>query len=185
MTHFDVVSGRYPNIEAFFIFDEQWKSSYPVGPVAPGDVPDWLINADSPAALAERLGIDGQALAANIAEFNVTASTGDDPKFHRGRMLQARNHGDPRIQPNPCVRPLDGRLFAIPIAASTVGAASGLCFDTDARVLNWGNTPVRGLFCAGNIAAGTVEGRWYNSGIANGRGLAFGSIAGKAAAIAP
>jgi 3-oxosteroid 1-dehydrogenase len=167
MTHFDVVSGSYPHLEAFFVFDEQWKASYPMGPVAAGEVPEWLANADSPAALAKKLGIDADQLAATIAEFNRSASIGEDPKFHRGRMLQGRNHG---------------RLFAVPIAASTVGASSGLCFDTDARVLSWRNKPIHGLFCAGNIAAGTVEGLWYNSGIANGRGLAFGSIAGKAAA---
>jgi 3-oxosteroid 1-dehydrogenase len=181
MTRFDVVDCSYPNRRAFFVFDEEWKNSYPVGPIAAGEIPPWLTTAESAVDLAGALEISPEALRDTLDEFNKDAVDGVDRRFHRGQTLQARNHGDARFQPNPCVRPLSGRLFALEIRASTVGGSAGLRFDQDARVLNWRSQPLPGLYCAGNIAAGTVEGFWYNSGIANGRGLAFGALAGRAA----
>lgn len=178
MTYFDVKTQRYPNLEAWFVFDRAWKDKYRIGSVGPGEVPDWLARADKPGELAAAIGVPSDALEATLASYNENAATGDDPVHGRGSTRYGRNNGDADVEPNPCLRPLEGELFALRVDLATVGGSAGLRFDTAARVLDWYDAPIPGLLCAGNVGAGLVEGLWYNSGIANGRAFAFGYRAG-------
>jgi 3-oxosteroid 1-dehydrogenase len=180
MTRFELTTQSYPNGRAFFVFDEEWKRKYALGSVRPGEEPPWLASGDT-AELAAALGLPSDELADTIATFNEGAGDGEDPQFARGRLLYARNNGDQDVTPNPCVRTISGRLFGIEIHLGTVGGSAGLCFDPSGRVLNWHGAPIPGLYCAGNVGANLVEGLWYNSGLANGRALAFGQLAGQAA----
>ncbi|HEY0639897.1 MAG TPA: FAD-dependent oxidoreductase [Pseudonocardiaceae bacterium] len=179
LTHFDAKTQSYPNLTAWVVFDRAWKDKYALGSVPPGVVPSWMTRAGSAAELAGLLGIPAAALEQTLAEYNADAASGVDTRFGRGGTAYARNNGDADVRPNPCLRPLSGELFAVPVSLATVGGSAGLRFDTSARVIDWRDRPLPGLYCAGNTGAGLVEGFWYNSGIANGRAFAFGYRAGR------
>lgn len=173
MAQWDTVAQSYPNETALFIFDQQWKDSYPLGPVGPGEIPPWLTRASSPAELAELLGLDPDRFTDTLERFNEHARQGADPDFNRGATLYARNNGDPAVSPNPCIRPLEGRLYAMPIRLGTSGTNGGIVTDPDGRVMHVRDRPIDGLYAAGNVAANLVEGLWYNSGTSNARGITF------------
>jgi hypothetical protein len=179
MMRFDVVTQSYPNEEAFFVFDEEWKQSYALGPVGPGERPAWLMNAETAAGLAGVIGVDAAGLEATISSYNESADRGLDPLFHRGSTLYSRNTGDRRNEPNPCVRALRGRLSAIQIRIASSGTSNGLTFDPSGRVLHVRGYPIPGLYVAGNVGANLVEGLWINSGTSNAKALTFGHLAVK------
>ncbi len=180
LTDFDLTTQSHPVDRAFFVFDSEWKAKYALGSVRPGETPDWLV-AGTAGEVASALGIPADELERTVTEYNRHAVRGEDPEFGRGRLLYGRNNGDRDVVPNPCVRPLEGALYAIEVHLGTLGGSGGLCFDSDGRVLDWRNEPLPGLYCAGNVGANLVEGLWYNSGIANGRALAFGRCSGRSA----
>jgi len=182
LTRFDAKTQTYPNLGAHVVFDRAWKDKYALGSVPPGAVPPWMVRASSVAELAAAIGVPADSLARTMDEYNRDAAAGVDTRFHRGETRYSRNNGDADVTPNPCLRPLSGELFAVPVELATVGGSAGLRFDTSARVIDWRDRPLPGLYCAGNAGAGLVEGFWYNSGIANGRAFAFGHRAGLHAA---
>jgi succinate dehydrogenase/fumarate reductase flavoprotein subunit len=179
-TDFDLTTQSHRVERAFFVFDAEWKAKYALGSVRPGDAPVWLLSG-SAADIESALSIPAGGLEQTIAEYNAHAAIGEDPQFGRGKLIYARNNGDRDVAPNPCVRPLEGRLHAIEIHLGTLGGSGGLCFDTKSRVIGWNDEPLPGLYCAGNVGASLVEGLWYNSGLANGRAIAFGRRAGQSA----
>jgi succinate dehydrogenase/fumarate reductase flavoprotein subunit len=179
MSHFDPKPCRYPNLPAYLVFDEEWKRTYRLGYVRPGDVPEWMPRAEDARSLARQLGMSEDGLERTVADFNRAAATGDPgaDEFGRGSMAWARNNGDSRITPNPCNRPLAGTLYAVELKLGTMGTLSGLAVDGEARVLRSDGTPIEGLYACGQSMAGLIEGYWYNSGTPNGRALIFGYIA--------
>lgn len=175
MNHLDARTQTYPNGEAFLVIDQAARDKYWLGSIAPGQAPDWLTTGESLRELAGKIGVDPEGLERTVERFNHHAQAGQDPDFHRGELLNGRAAGDVDVTPNPTMRPLaDGTVYAIQVYATSVGSSGGLRFDTNGRVLDWRDRPVEGLYCAGNAGAGLVEGLWYNSGVANGRGLLFG-----------
>ena len=178
MSRFDAKACRYANLPAYLVFDEEWKSTYRLGYVKPGDVPSWMPRADNARSLARQLGMSEEGLEHTLAEFNRTAATGDlsaDP-FGRGSMAWTRNNGDSRVQPNLCLRPLEGTLYAVELKLGTMGTLSGLAVDANARVLRADGVPIEGLYACGQTMSELVAGYWYNSGIPNGRALIFGYL---------
>lgn len=179
MNRIDAKTQQYPNRTAYFVFDQAWKDKYWLGSVAPGEVPDWLVRADDASSLADALGLAAAAFEATLARFNEHAASGEDPEFGRGTMAYGRNNGDRDVTPNPNLRPLEGKLYAFKMEQATLGGRGGLRFDTNARVLDWRDRPIDGLYCTGNSGAALVEGYWYNSGIANARATAFSWLAAR------
>jgi len=176
MSHFDAKACRFDNLPAYLVFDEQWKQTYRLGYVRPGDVPEWMPRGESAAALAERLGVSADNLEWTITEFNRGAELGRDEQFGRGSMAWTRNNGDSRVTPNPCIRPLAGSLYAVELKLCSMGTLSGLAVDEHGRALRSDGTPIEGLYVCGQSMAAIVEGYWYNSGTSNGRALIFGYI---------
>jgi len=174
INHLDAKTQQYLNRECYFVFDQEWKDKYWLGSVPPGAVPEWLKSADNSEGLAAILGIDAEQFAETLSSYNTHASLGEDPEFGRGTTAYGLNNGDADVTPNRCLRPLEGRLYAIQLELTSVGGRSGLRFDNHGRVLDWRDRPMDGLYAVGNTGAALVEGLWYNSGIANGRAMAFG-----------
>ena len=177
MAEWDVVHQEYPNRIAYMVFDEEWKRRYPLGSIGPGEVPPWLVHASTPALLAEKIGVDGHEFQATIERYNQFAKAGEDPEFHRGGTEYGRNSGDASVTPTPCVRALEGELYAIEILLATVGTNNGLVYDANGQVLHVRGRPIPGLYAAGNAGANLAEGLWYNSGCSNARGMTFGYLA--------
>jgi 3-oxosteroid 1-dehydrogenase len=158
-----------PTIPSFMLFDATWRRSYPLGPLIP-DFPDWLqqgnlhaalVRAHSWEELARTLRLPAPALEATIARFNEHARSGVDPDFHRGESAYDRYYGDPRVQPNPTLRPLaTPPYYAVPVYPGDIGTNGGLATNEHAQVLDEAGAPIAGLYAAGNVAA-TVMGHSY------------------------
>ena len=126
--------------------------------------------ADTPAALAERAGIDATALTTAIAVYNA-ASRGErtDP-FGRTRFECA---------------PLKPPFAIVTVKPGLFHTQGGLMVDSHARVLRSDGKPIENLFAGGGAAVG-ISGHSGAAGYASGNGLltalGLGRIAGLRAA---
>ena len=174
---------QMPNLPPFLIFDQNYRDRYPLGSFMPGQpLPEALVQqADTPRALAEKLGIDADGLEATLARYNEFAAVGEDPDYGAGsHPWSVRLTGD-QSYPNPCVGPLDkAPFFGVRLVPVGVGINShGLETNTDAQVMHVRGHPIPGLYAAGNSAALLDLGGGYQSGTSNMRALTWGYIAGR------
>lgn len=180
-------------VPCWMIFDATFRQRYPVGPVAPGyAAPDsrisrrlregFLRRADTLAELAERIGVSAEGLQRTVARFNPMAVAGVDEDFGRGEQLSDRYYSDHRVEPNPCLAPIERPpYYAIPVYPGDLGTKGGLLTDAGARVLRPDGRPIEGLYAAGNTAA-SIMGRTYpGAGGTIGPALCFGMIAAESA----
>ena len=181
---FDPGSHTFPNSAAWLIFDGTYQRRYGIGPIpAGGAIPDWILVDANIAGLAERVGIDGEALAATVAGFNVGARLGSDPEFARGENAHDRYNGDEHHTPNPCLGPIETPPFcALPVGLGLNGTKGGLVTDSLGRVLTAEGTPIAGLYACGDVAAATMGLGYAGSGASLGPGLTMAMMAGAAAA---
>jgi 3-oxosteroid 1-dehydrogenase len=173
---------------SWFVFDHTYRNNYPVGPLYPL-IPDWLQRGDvrsilkkgaTVEALAADIGINPAALSATIARYNEGAAKGEDPDFHRGEATYDKMYGDPRVTPNPCLRPLtNGPFYAMPIYPGDIGTNGGLLTDDKARVVAKNGKPIGGLYAIGNNAASAMGESYPGAGVTIGPALTFGYIAAR------
>lgn len=172
----------------WFVFDHRYRHSYPVGPLYPIQ-PDWLHGKGvrsilkkgrTVAELAKAMGVDPSALEETIQSFNTHAANGSDPLFHRGEAAYDKMYGDPRVQPNPCLRPLDqGPFYAMPIYPGDIGTNGGLLTNDKAQVLDTQGQPISGLYAIGNNAASAMGESYPGAGVTLGPALTFGYLAAR------
>lgn len=178
--HFDGLTLSYPNAPCYAIFDQRHKDTYAMGPCMPGEeAPGWITSAPTLEELARRLGIDPANLAETVATFNTYAREGKDLLFHRGDSLFDRGYsGDPSVEPNPCLYPLEKPPFyGFEIHLGTGATTGGLIIDGKSRVKSWENEVIPGLYACPNTAAHLVEGMGLFSGSAVGPSTVFGFLA--------
>ena len=175
----------------YMIFDERHRKNYIVGPLLPGKMwPDFLIpkkyfedkfltKAQSISELASRIGVDQSGLAATIGKVNAYAKTGKDLDFHRGEALHDRYYSDPTVKPNPCLAPVQRPPFyAMKIDPGDIGTQGGIAIDENAQVLREDASPIRGLYAAGNCAAGILT-TYPGPGSTLGPAMTFAYLAAK------
>ena len=134
----------------------------------------YLIEADSIAALAERIGVAAEILAGTLAEYNRDAAHGKDTAFGKGDSAHNRPLGDPEVKPNPCLAPVARPPFyAVAIHSGDLGTARGLATDADARALDAAGAPIPGLFAVGNDMHSLSGGTYPGPGITLGPALVF------------
>jgi hypothetical protein len=168
-----------PRLPSWAVFDEAARRAGPLNGLlgTPNDYawsPDnsaeidrgWILAADGPADLADRMGVDPGVLTGTLEQYNASARAGRDEAFGRS--------ADTLV-------PLDlGRLYAIQTWPGIAGTTGGPRHDERARVLRPDGRPVPGLY-----AAGAVSLTWGHL-IEHGGGLTdamvFGRIAGTEAA---
>lgn len=175
------------NLPCWHIIDSQFVEKYPYGSVLPGQgLPEELaFGAENLSELASKIGIDPVGLEAEVAKFNGYARDGCDGAFGRGERPWAnRMSGDRNHHPNPNLGAVEKPpFFAIPQARISVSMMSvGIVGDADGRALGYDNSPIDGLYVAGNAMARLDNGAGYQSGMAIGRGMIFGHLAAKHAA---
>ena len=132
--------------------------------------------------LAQRCGLDPEQLQAAIERFNEHARLGHDPDFGRGQSAYNRASGDALNGPNPSLRPLQGRLYAVRLVAGSLGTFAGLKTDAAARVLDRDGQVIPGLHAVGNDMNSVMGGYYPSGGITLGPGMVFGYLAGLALA---
>lgn len=173
---------------SWFLFDHEYRHKYPVGPLLPlmpdwfqrGEVQNILKKGSSVEALAADMDVDPAALAATVARYNQFAAEGSDPDFRRGEAAYDKMYGDPRVTPNPCLRPLSkGPFYAMPIYPGDIGTNGGLKTDDKARVVKASGKPIAGLYAIGNNAASAMGESYPGAGVTIGPALTFGYIAAR------
>jgi 3-oxosteroid 1-dehydrogenase len=176
-------------IPSFLIFDDRYRSKYPLGGMLPGVTPrrylenGFVVRADTLAELAEIMGIDPAGLEDTVARFNDMASKGSDDDYHRGDSAFDRFAGDPGVRPNPCLAALDEPPFyGMRIYPGDLGTKGGLLTNEHAQVLRGDGTVVRGLYAAGNSSASAMGNFYPGAGGTIGPAMTFGYIAARHAA---
>lgn len=173
---------------SWFVFDHEYRHKYPVGPLMPimpdwfqrGEVQDILKKGRTLDELAQEIGVEADTLSATIQRYNDGAAKGEDPDFHRGEAAYDKMYGDPRVTPNPCLRPLSkGPFYAMPIYPGDIGTNGGLLTDDRARVVGTNGKPIAGLYAIGNNAASTMGESYPGAGVTIGPALTFGYIAAR------
>lgn len=172
---------------AFLICDAAFVRRYGLGVMPPGRVraSRYLTVAPTLDALAQRLGIDSDALNATVARHNEAARSGDDRVFHKGASPLGRFNGDPAHRPNPCLGPIATAPFcALPVWAADAASSSGLAADAWGAVLDASDRPLPGLYACGNDMASPMRGTYPGPGTTLGPALVFGWRCGVHAATA-
>ncbi|MBW2269083.1 MAG: FAD-binding protein [Deltaproteobacteria bacterium] len=154
-------------VPAWVIMDRRHRKHYPWGRQPPRNTPaEWEASgymnvADTIEALAVKLGIDPQALRAEVDRFNGFAKTGKDLDFRRGGRVYDNWFGDPWSRPNPNLGSIAKPPFmAFEMLPGDVGTAGGMVTDERARVLRADGSVIPGLYATGNSTA-SVMGRVY------------------------
>jgi len=176
------------NSLAYLVADQGALVKYGLGMVRPGARAmrrflrdGYLIQAPTIRALANKLGIDPQALQDTVERMNVFARTGIDEDFHRGETVYQRNLGDPAAGPNPTLGPIQVAPFsAIRLHVGDIAASAGLVTDEDARVLDE-NDPIPGLYAVGNDMQSVMGSAYPGPGINLGPAIVFAYAAVQAA----
>lgn len=174
----------------WMVFDQTYKNSYLLAAVVFPRMPlpdSWYKagiahQAENPTALAQAMGIPLGQLEATLLRFNELASKGVDSDFHRGESAYDHYYGDPTIKPNPNLRPLKGRLYAVKLVLSDLGTCGGVQTDENALVLREDGKAIQGLYAIGNNAANLFGRRYPGAGGTICQGLVFGYIAAQHAA---
>ena len=174
----------------WIVFDQQYRNSYVfAGGVYPrAQLPAAWYDAGiahqaaDATTLAGSLGLPADELVATIRRFNELAAAGIDDDFGRGGSAYDRYYGDPTITPNPNLRPLEGKLYAVRIVLSDLGTCGGLRADGHGRVLRSDRTPIEGLYATGNTAANAFGKTYPGAGATIGQGLVYGTIVARHAA---
>lgn len=179
--------------EAFVITSHRHLRKYGLGrvPAYPGRFrpfvrSGYLQRGRTVAELADRIGVDRDALQQTIAEFNAHAARGADPVFGKGSTAFERAAGDPSVVPNPCVAPLDdGPWYAIRMVPGDIGTMRGLRVDARSRVLQADGTALPGLYAIGTVASSIMRGTYPAAGAMLGPALTFSYLAALDIAAAP
>jgi len=177
--------GTFPNARAWLVFDEGFHERYSMLDVRPdAPVPDWVHRGATLPELAAAIRVEPDGLEASVVLWNAMCPHGEDEIFGRGESPYDRYYGDPSLLPgNPTLGPIDTPPFyAIEVLPGTIGTKGGPRTDPDGRALRADDTPVAGLYAAGNAAAGWLADAYPGPGATLGVAMAFGYRAGRHAA---
>jgi tricarballylate dehydrogenase len=136
------------------------------------------IMADSIGELAAKMGLDGAKVAQTVADFNASCQPG---RFHPTELDGLATKGLALPKTN-WARPLDQPpYYGYQLRPGVTFTYLGLKVDAKAQVHS-PEGPIRNLWAAGEIMAGSILGQGYLAGFGMTIGTVFGRIAGKEAA---
>jgi len=177
-------------VPSYLVFDANFRKKYPVGPLLPGgqqpdrmapkEVMDLIVKANTLDELAKQFGIDAEGLAATVAKMNEYARTGKDRDFGRGDTIFDQYYGDMQVKPNPNLGPIDTPPFyGMRIYPGELGTKGGLVVDARSRVLKESGEVIPGLYATGNCSASVMGHTYPGPGATLGPTTAFGYIAAR------
>ena len=153
------------SVPCWFVCDANYRKKFPLGPIMPAQMqPDislpkeWTdsvyYKAATLSALAEKIGLDADALQASVERFNEQARAGKDLDFGKGENIFDLYYGDASMKPNPCMGPLEkGPYYALRVNPGELGTKGGLDADEAARVMREDGSVIDGLYAVGNCSA--------------------------------
>ncbi len=171
----------------WLVCDQATIGKYGLGYAKPAPIPlgplvrkGYLNKGATLAELAHNAGIDAAGLEETVRIYNEGAVRGEDPQFGRGTTSFNRYLADPEHRPNPCVAPIGaGPYYALKVVVGDLGSFDGIRTDVVGRVLAQDNTPIPGLFAAGNDRASVMGGNYPGAGITLGPIMTFGYLTGR------
>jgi fumarate reductase flavoprotein subunit len=122
--------------------------------------------------LAAVIGLDTQAFARTVSEYNFDLESGPDRRYGRASLGSGYGHPVPIDTPP---------FYAYPCTTGVLGTYCGLRVDDRMRVIDVFGEPIEGLYAAGEVIGG-FHGSGYMSGSALGKAAIFGRVAGEQAA---
>lgn len=122
----------------------------------------FVVSEDDAAGLAEKLGLDGAALAATLEAWNADCAAGADSLFGRTDNLN----------------PITGKLYAYNFGVGAHYFMGGLLINENTQVLNEEEQPIEGLYAAGEVTGG-FHGTFRVDGCGTADAFVFGRIAGE------
>jgi tricarballylate dehydrogenase len=168
------------------IADQPGGIAYVIYDASIDDVPNWkrsirtdqpAIVADSLEALAEKLGLSPDRLAASVAAYNGACSGGE---FKALEVDGLATHGLFPTKSNWSRRIEKGPFSAYPIISGICFTYGGVKTNRHAEVMDCDGRPIEGLYAAGE-AAGLYY-QVYTGATSVMRGAVFGKAAGERAA---
>lgn len=136
------------------------------------------VKADTIEGLAEKMGLDPAAVRRTVDEFNAACRPG---RFHPTELDGLRTQGLDLPKTN-WARPLDTPpYYGYQLRPGVTFTYLGLKVDARAQV-HTADGPIRNLWAAGEIMAGSILGQGYLAGFGMTIGTVFGRIAGQEAA---
>jgi succinate dehydrogenase/fumarate reductase flavoprotein subunit len=176
-------------IPAFLIADASAVRRYGIGLILPGqslrryEKAGYLFSGRTLSELADKIGVDADALERSVARNNRFAATGVDEDFGKGSTPYNTYKGDPSHAPNACLGPIErGPFYAVKMVPGDFGTSRGLVTGPRGEVLDHDNRPIPGLYACGNDMNSAVGGRYIGAGITLGPALTFGYLAAMALA---
>jgi succinate dehydrogenase/fumarate reductase flavoprotein subunit len=126
-----------------------------------------IVTADTPEALAEKMGVPADVFAETFARYGELTAKGADEDFGKRPELML-----------PLDRP---PYYGIKFGPALLAVAGGLRVNTDMAVLDENGAPVRGLYAIGNAAGGRygVDYPILIAGNSHGTALTFGFLLGE------
>ncbi|PJI38798.1 MAG: 3-oxosteroid 1-dehydrogenase [Ferrovibrio sp.] len=174
-------------VSAYLICDHQTLRRYGLGFAKPFPVPyrqhlwsGYLVQGNSIAQLAHKLGMNPTVLAETVKKVNADATTGTDTEFGKGSTSYNRYLGDANHPSNACFAAIErGPFYALKIYMGDLGTFAGIKTNSTAQVINQAGNAVPGLYAVGNDAASVMGGNYPGAGITLGPALTFGYIVGR------
>ena len=128
---------------------------------------DDVFAGGSPAALAERIGVDPAVLTATIEEYNGFCAKGHDAMFAKKRIY---------------LRPLTGpNYYAVRVRTVMLGTHGGIRVNEKLEAVDKSDDPIPGLY-AGGFDAGGIQSESYPINAATGLSSGFAMTSGRIAA---
>lgn len=167
--------GRFPNKEAWLVFDQQFRSKYSFpGLAATGPLPAHVHSDSSVRGLAASLGIEPGALIATVDRWNDICRSGRDTDFGRGDNSYDRYYGDPRLEQWPNLGTIDhSPFYAARISSGTVGSKGGPVTTPDGQIVDLEGRPRPGWYAVGNASAVWTGDGYPGPGATLGIGMTF------------
>ena len=122
----------------------------------------WVKSADTPAALADLVGLDPRALEASIARWNDDCAAGKDTEFGRTLMMAPLSNGP---------------FYAVELSPSMLNTQGGPRRNEKAQIVRPDGTPIPRLYSAGEL--GSIYSYLYQGTGNIGECLAFGRISAR------
>lgn len=191
-SYIDVVHAMYASnrpdaasVPAHLIVDQRFRDRYPFVTFLPGQQisaesleSGHVVCADTLEDLASTIGVDPRGLCETVVRFNEMAASGKDLDFARGASAYDRYYGDPTVEPNPCLGPIEKPPFyAVTVFPGDLGTKGGLVTDEHARVLREDDSPIDGLYAIGNTSASMMGNTYPGPGSTLGPAMTFGYVA--------
>lgn len=172
-------------IPAWIVFDADFRTKYPIGPLMPSmAMPDSRVRkswwntlvwkGNTLDELAAAIGVDPAGLKTSAARMTTFAHTGKDLDFDRGGNVFDRYYGDVNVKPNPNLAPIaKPPFYAMKLWPGDIGTKGGLLTDRDGRVLDTGGKVIEGLYCVGNNSASVMGPAYPGAGSTLGPAMTF------------